>query len=59
MDHLSTADGILSRIGALELGGDWESHGDATLEAAGANLAGGPSVNIGCGPPPPTAFCGH
>jgi hypothetical protein len=34
MDTLSADGGILSRIGALELGGDLESHGDGVLESA-------------------------
>jgi hypothetical protein len=42
MDNLSTDSFINSRIGALEWGGDWKSHGDAALEAAAGNEMAGP-----------------
>ena len=44
MNNLSTANStdITSQIGALELGGDPDSHSDGVLEAAGASMDPGP-----------------
>jgi hypothetical protein len=42
---------ISSQIGALELGDHLQSYGDSALEAAGANMALGPT-QVNCGPNP-------
>jgi hypothetical protein len=62
MDNLSTVSStdISSRIGALELGDNLESHDDGVLESAGAYLNPPPQptqVRTGCGIPPTIVAC--